>query len=115
MTDSETVAIIRPLFVKLEERLNLNPILGRMFTSGLLDYYHFLELQSLNNRIQQNRHYLLYLLNQPVQQIRTLISILQEDIGNAAHQVLAKEILAMIPPDPMEVVTGMADAIPMDF
>ena len=67
MSDSETVAIIQPLFSKLEECLDLNSILGKLYSSNLFKIYHMLKYQSLkDNRIEQNRAFLTYLLTQPV-------------------------------------------------
>ena len=110
--------ILRPLFVKLEKHLDLSPIfLGHLYTSERLDDHQMEKLWSMRDRqMDQNFEFLMYLLHQPVQQLRKLCDVLQNDFGNPAHQALAAELLnAMVPPDPMEVVAGMADAIPMDF
>ena len=117
MDDLEMANIIRPCFAKLEQHLDLCPILGQLYTNKLLNTHQMEKLRSMRDRrMDQNFEFLMYLLHQPVQQLRKLCDVLQNDFGNPAHQVLAAELLsAMIPPDPMEVVPGIADAIPMDF
>ena len=70
-------------------------------------------LSMKDNRIDQNRAFLLYLLTQPVQQLKIFCQVLQEDVGNASHHELAKEILDAIPPDPMEVTSGVTDITPV--
>ena len=110
MENAETLTIIRPLFGKLEERLRLHPILGKLFSKGLFDPYLMEKLQSLKDiRMDQNRTFLFYLLMQPIQQLKAFCQVLQEDVGNASHQELAAEILDAIPPDPMEVISGATD------
>ena len=110
MDNAETLAIIRPLFGKLEEHLCLHPILGKLFSKGHFDPYLMEKLQSLKDiRMDQNRAFLLYLYTQPIQQLKTFCQVLQGDIGNASHQELAAEILDAIPPDPMEVISGATD------
>ena len=114
MDNDETLTIIQPLFGKLEERLDLNPILGKLFSKGLFKLYHLQKLQSLKDiRLDQNRAFLSYLLTQPLQQLETFCQVLKEDVGNACHQKLAAEILDAIPPDPMEVNSGATDITPV--
>ena len=114
MANAEVITIIQPLFDKLEELLDLNPILGKLFSKELFKLYHMQKFQSLKYiRMDQNREFLLYLLTQPVQQLKTFCQVLQEDIGNASHHELAKAILDAIPPDPMEVTSGVANATPV--
>ena len=104
--DAETHDIIQPLFYKVEQRLDLRPLLGKLFSKGLFEPYFLQKLQSLkDNRMDQNREFLLYLLTQPVQQLKMFCQVLQEDVGNAAHRNLASEMLDAIPPDPMEADT----------
>ena len=114
MDNAETLTIIRPYFGKLEERLCLHPILGKLFCKGLFTPYLMEKLQSLKDiRMDQNRAFLLYLRTQPIQQLKTFCQVLQEDVGNASHQELAAEILDAIPPDPMEVISGATDITPV--
>lgn len=109
MANAETLTIIQPLFDKLEECLDLNPILGKMFSEELFKFYHMQELQSLkDNRIDQNRAFLSYLLTQPVQQVKKFGCILQGDIGNASHHKLAAEILVAFPlADPWKRISSL--------
>ena len=114
MANAETHTIIQPLFAKLEERLDLNPILGKLFSKELFKLYHMQKLQSLKDiRLDQKRAFLLYLLTQPLQQLETFCQVLKGDVGNASHQELAAEILDAIPPDPMEVISGATDITPV--
>ena len=99
MENAETPTIIQPLFGKLEERLNLPPILGKLFSERLFGLYLLQKLQSLKDiHMDQNREFLFYLLTQPIQQLRTFCQVLQGDVGNASHQELAAEILDAITP-----------------
>ena len=108
----ETLTIIRPLFGKLEECLDLNAIIDKLFSKGIFGFYHMQMLQTLKGvRFEQNRAFLIYLLTQPVQQLKTFCQVLQDDVGNASHQELAAEILDAVPPDPMVHGTGSVDSI----
>ena len=99
----ETLTIIRPLFGKLEECLDLNAIIGKLFSKGIFDVRRMQVLENLKGvRFEQNRAFLIYLLTQPVQQLKTFCQVLQDNVGNASHQELAAEILDAVPPDPME-------------
>ena len=113
MSVSETVAIIQPLFSKLEEGLDLNPILGKLYSSHLFKTYHMLKYQSLkDNRIEQNRTFLTYLLTQPVEQVKTFCHVLQEDVCNASHRQLAAEMLKALPPaDPWKHILYLLHVI----
>ena len=112
MADSETANIIQPHFGKLEERLYLKPILGKLFSKKLFNTCHLQELQSKDTRIEQNRIFLDYLLTQPVEQVKKFCQVLQEDIGNASHQELAAEILVTIPPvDPWKCMPRLLQII----
>ena len=114
MANRETLTIIRPLFGKLEECLDLNAIIGKLFSKGIFGFYLMQILQTLKGiRIDQNRKFLMYLLTQPVQQLKTFCQVLQDDAGNAFHQELAAEILDAVPPEPMEVNSGMTDISPV--
>lgn len=114
MANAEALTIIQPLFGKLEERLDLNAIIGKLFSKKIFDLYHMQMLQTLKGfRIEQNRAFLIYMLTQPVQQLQAFCQVLQDDIGNASHQELAAEILDAIPPDPMEVNSGVTDISPV--
>ena len=110
----ETLTIIQPLFGKLEECLELNAIIGKLFSKGIFGFYLMQILQTLKGiRIDQNRTFLMYLLTQPVQQLKTFCQVLQDDAGNASHQELAAEILDAIPPEPMEVNSCVTDLTPV--
>jgi len=110
----ETLTIIQPLFGKLEECLDLNAIIGKLFSKGIFGFYHMQMLQNFKGvRFEQNRAFLIYLLTQPVRQLKTFCQVLQDDVGNASHQELAAEILDAIPPDPMEVNSGVTDISPV--
>ena len=110
----ETLTIIRPLFSKLEECLDLNSILGKLFSKGIFGFRHMQMFQNLKGiHFEQNRAFLIYLLTQPVQQLKTFCQVLQDDAGNAFHQELAAEILDAVPPEPMEVNSGMTDISPV--
>ena len=98
MTDVETAKIIQPRYSKLEERLDLKPILGKLFSKELFNKGHKQELQSKDTCIEQNRAFLDYLLTQPVEQMKTFCQVLQEDVCNASHQELAEEMLTAITP-----------------
>ena len=101
MADSETANIIQPRYSKLEERLDLKPILGKLFSKKLFNACHMQELQSKDTSIEQNRAFLTYLLTQPVEQVKAFSQVLQEDVCNASHQELAEEMLmAITPVDP---------------
>ena len=101
MADAKTTDIIQPRFSKLEERLDLKPILGKLFSKKLFNTCHMQELQSKDTRTEQNRAFLSYLLTQPVEQVKTFSQVLQEDDCNASHQELAEEMLmAITPVDP---------------
>lgn len=103
MADAETLAIIQPLFYKAEQCLDLQPLLGKLFSKGILDYYLMQKLESMNvSRTNQNRAFLMYLLTQPVQQLKSFCTVLREQAGNAAHRELAVAMLDAFPPDPME-------------
>ena len=103
MADANTLEILRPFFYKAEQCLDLQPLLGKLFSKGILDYYLLQELESMNGRMKQNRAFLMYLLTQPVKQLKAFCAVLQEDQpGNAAHRELAVEMLDGFPPDPME-------------
>ena len=103
MADSKTLAILQPLFYKAEQCLYLQPLLGKLFSKGILDYYLLQELESMNvGRIKQNRTFLIYLLTQPVQQLKAFCQVLEDQPGNAAHRELAVEMLDGFPPDPIE-------------
>ena len=103
MADAATLNIIQPFFYKAEQCLNLQPLLGKLFSKGLLDYFNMEKLQSMNDsRTNQNRTFMLYLATQPLQQLKTFCEILKEEVGNAAHRKLAMEMLDAFPPDPME-------------
>ena len=117
MAYPETVNIIQPRFSKLEECLDLKPILGKMFSKEIFNLYRMQELQSLkDNRIEQNRAFLMYLLNQPVEQVKKFCCILQEDIGNASHQELATEMLTAIPPaDPWKHIPHLLQMVANQF
>ena len=110
----ETLTIIRPLFDKLEECLELNAIIGKLFSKEIFGFYQMQMLQTLKGiRIEQNRAFLIYLLTQPVQQLKTFCQVLQSDVGNASHQELAAEILDAVPPEPMEVNSCVTDLTPV--
>ena len=82
MANAEVITIIQPLFGKLEELLDLNPILGKLFSKELFKLYHMQKFQSMkDNRMDQNRAFLLYLLTQP--QLKTFSHVLQGDVGFA--------------------------------
>ena len=117
MSDSETVAIIQPLFSKLEECLDLNPILGKLYSNNLFKTYHMQTYRSLkDNRIEQNRAFLDYLLTQPVEQVKKFCQVLQEDACNASHQELAAEMLKATPPaDPWKCISGLLHIIANQF
>ena len=110
----ETHTIIQPLFGKLEEYLDLNAIIGKLFSKEIFGIHHMQMLQTLKGiRIEQNRTFLMHLITQPVQQLKAFCHVLQEDVGNASHRELAAEILDVIPPDPMEVNSGVTDITPV--
>ena len=114
MANRETLTIIQPLFGKLEECLDLNSIIGKLFSKGIFGFHHMQMLQTLKGiRIEQNRAFLIYLLTQPVQQLKTFCAVLQGDVGNASHQELAAEILDAVPPEPMEVNSCVTDLTPV--
>ena len=104
-------SIIRPHFAELEKRLDLNPLLGKFFSSGLITDSKMEELHKKKKR-KQNRAFLLYLCTQPVKQLKRFCHILLEDIGNASHQELAAEMLVAIPPtDPWKRISSLLHTI----
>ena len=114
MANAEVITIIQPLYYKLEELLDLNPILGKLFSKDLFKHCHMQRFRYFKDfRMEQNREFLSYLLTQPVQQLKTFCHVLQRDVGNASHQELAEEILDAIPPDHMEIISGVKDNTPV--
>ena len=49
----------------------------------------------------------MYLWKQPVEQLQCFCRVLQGDIGNAFHQIVAKDILVAISPDPWKCVLDL--------
>ena len=104
--------VIRPLFAKLEKGLDLNSILGELLSNNLISGTKMRELQAdCMNRTHQNREFLMYLWNQPVEQLQCFCHVLQGDIGNAFHQEVAKDILVAISPDPWMRLSDLLQTI----
>lgn len=57
------------------------------------------ELDELKSSTKQNRTFLMYLCNQPVEQLKCFCHILLQDIGNAFHQEIATKIRVAISGD----------------
>ena len=105
-------SIIRPHFAELEKCLDLNPLLGEFFSSGLITASKMEELHKKKNKRKQNRAFLMYLRTQPVKQLKRFCHILLGDVGNASHQELAAEMLVAIPPtDPWKRISSLLHTI----
>ena len=91
--------VIRPFFAQLEKGLDLNLILGELVSNELISENKMKELDESKNSTKQNRAFLMYLHNQPVNQLTTFCRILQRDSGNPFHQEVAKKILVAISAD----------------
>ena len=98
--------VIRPLFARLEKGLDLNPLLGELVSNKLISENKMKELNEMKST-KQNRAFLMYLCNQPVEQLKCLCHILLQDTGNAFHQNIGTEIRVAISSDPWKCLSDL--------
>ena len=65
------------------------------------------ELNEMKSTTEQNRAFLMYLYNQPVEQLKCFCHILLQDNGNAFHQNIATEIRVAISSDPWKRLSDL--------
>ena len=105
---SSTMAgpVIRPFFATLEKGLDLNPLLGELVSNKLVSQNKMKELNEMKST-KQNRAFLMYLCNQPVEQLKCFCHILLQDVGNAFHQKIATQIRVAISGDPWKRLSDL--------
>ena len=99
--------VIRPLFARLEKGLDLNPLLGELVSNKLISENKMKELNEMKSTTEQNRAFLMYLYNQPVEQLKCFCHILLQDTGNAFHKNIATEIRVAISSDPWKCLSDL--------